>query len=244
MNHSKNVKQIEKFLFYVLGKRPDEFGILLDIDGFIKITDLARAISEEDGYRFIRDSHIREVLISSNESLFETSDDRIRAIDRSGIEKFENTIPKLLYYAVKKRTYGHILEKGIYPDHGNSHIALSSDQSMALRIGKRKDRHPVLLTIPTTIASDKGVDLSRIGENLYASRHIPASCIIGPPLEKIIGTQTKKDAPKPSPKAEITNPGSFLMKPVEGNSKKREKGDWKNSKKRLRKEKMNSWPDE
>lgn len=244
MNHSKNVKQIEKFLFYVLGKRPDEFGILLDIDGFIKITDLARAISEEDGYRFIRDSHIREVLISSSESLFETSDDRIRAIDRSGIEKFENIIPKLLYYAVKKRTYGHILEKGIYPDHGNSHIALSSDQSMALRIGKRKDNHPVIVTVPTTISINEGVDLNRIGESIYVSRHIPASCILGPPLEKIIGIQTKKEPPKSAPKPEMFSPGSFSMKPAEEKTGKREKGDWKNSKKRIRKEKRHSWPDE
>lgn len=244
MNHSKNVKQIEKFLFYVLGKRPDEFGILLDIDGFIKITDLARAISEEDGYRFIRDSHIREVLISSNESLFETSDDKIRAIDRSGIEKFENIIPKLLYYGAKKRTYGHILEKGIYPDHGNRHIALSSDQSMALRIGKRKDNHPVIVTVPTTISINEGVDLNRVGEYIYVSRHIPASCILGPPLEKIIGIQTKKEPPKSTPKPEMFSPGSFSMKPLEEKTGKREKGGWKNSKKRIRKEKKHSWPDE
>lgn len=244
MNHIKNVKQLEKFLFYVLAKRPDEFGLMLNIDGFAKITDLIKAVSEEEGFRYIRESHLKEILFSTPEPIFEISDDRIRATDRSGIEKFENTIPKLLYYAVKRKAYGHILEKGILPDHHYSHIVLSSDQNMALRIGKRKDSKPVIVTIPTSIAVAEDVDINRIGETLYISRHIPASCISGPSLEKIIGIPTKKESPKPAQKAEAFNPGSFFMKPVEENDKKNEKGDWKNSKKRLRKEKRNSWPDE
>lgn len=244
MNHTKNVKQLEKFLFYVLAKRPDEFGLMLDSGGFVKITDLIRAVSEEEGFRYIRESHLKEILFLTSESIFETSDDRIRAINRSGLEKFENILPKLLYYAVKRKAYGHILEKGIFPDHGYSHIVLSSDQNMALRIGKRKDSQPVIVTVPTTVAVTEGTDLNRIGEKLYNSRHIPASCISGPPLEKIIGTPTKKEPPKPATKAESFSPGSFSMKPVEEKTGNREKGDWKNSKKRIRKEKRHSWPDE
>jgi len=244
MNHTKNVKQLEKFLFYVLAKRPDEFGLLLDIDGFARLTDLIRAVSEEEGFRYIRESHINETLYNSSGSVFERSDDRIRAVDRSGIEKFEHIIPGQLYYAVKRKAYAHIMEKGLLPDHGHSHIILSSTRDMALRIGKRKDGQPVIVTIPTSIAMPEGVDISRIGETLYISRHVPASCISGPPVEKIIGSPARKEAKKPAQKPEAFTPGSFSMKPMDGNTGKNEKDGWKNSKKRLRKEKKNSWPDE
>ncbi len=59
MNHSKNVRQLEKFLFYVLGKRPDEFGLVPDSEGYVRTRELLRAVSEEDGYRYVRESHIK-----------------------------------------------------------------------------------------------------------------------------------------------------------------------------------------
>lgn len=244
MNHTKNIKKLEKFIFYVLGKRPDEFGLLPDSEGYISIKELVRAISEESEYRYIRESHIKEIFITSTESLFETQEYKIRAKDRSGIVIFDNEIPKILYYGVKRKSYGHVLDKGLYPNHGDLHLLLSSDRDMALRIAKRRDQKPVIITVPVTTAISEGVDLNRRGETIYISRHIPSSCISGPPLEKIIGIQQPKEATKPSSKPENFTPGSFLMKFGEETNEKRGKKDWKNSKKRLRKEKKHSWPDE
>lgn len=244
MNHLKNINKLEKFLFYILGKRPDEFGLIPDHEGYVKLNELSRAMGEEKDYRYIRESHIKEILLSSEKSLFETSDDRIRAFDRSGIEAFENVIPKILYYGVKRKAYAHILEKGIHPNHGDSHIVLSSEYEMAERIGKRRSNDPVIITVPVTTAIKEGVDINRKGETLYLSRHIPSSCISGPPAEKILGLQKAKEKQKPDPKKENFMPGSFTMKMGEEKTQKFSKEDWKNSKKRLRKEKRHSWPDE
>ena len=41
-------KQLAKFLNYVLGRRPDEFGLVTDKEGFVKIKDLIKATSEEE----------------------------------------------------------------------------------------------------------------------------------------------------------------------------------------------------
>lgn len=248
MNHSKNVRQLEKFLFYVLGKRPDEFGLLLDSEGYVKIRELVMAVSEENGYRYVRDIHIKEILLTADNSVLEIFDDRIRAVDRKGLQKFDNKIPRLLYYAVKTKAYQHTMEKGIYPDHGNMHVLLSSDQNMAVRIGKRRDNNPVTITVPTSVAAKEGVDLDRKGESLYISGYIPPSCISGPPVEKIIGKQPERDTKKKKPVKENQMAGSFIMKPLdEGDKNKnqtKDRGEWKNAKKRLRREKMTIWPDE
>lgn len=248
MNHSKNTRQLEKLLFYVLGKRPDEFGLLPDSDGYVKIRELVRAVCEEDGYRYFRDAHIKEIILTADEPVLEIFDDRIRAVDRSGLQKFDNEIPKLLFYSVKRKTYQHIMEKGLYPDHGNTHVILSSDRNMAIRIGKRRDNDPVSVAVPTSVAVKEGVDLERKGESLYISVYIPPSCISGPPVEKIIGQQPERDTKKKKPVRENQMAGSFIMKPLNEEDKNRkqtkDRGEWKNAKKRLRREKKSMWPDE
>ena len=40
MSQQRSPKQLAKFLNYVLGRRPDEFGLVMDKDGFVKIKDL------------------------------------------------------------------------------------------------------------------------------------------------------------------------------------------------------------
>ena len=51
MGIKKKHKQIAGFLSYVLGRRPDEFGLVLDEDGFITIKEFLKAVNEEDGCR-------------------------------------------------------------------------------------------------------------------------------------------------------------------------------------------------
>jgi len=65
---------------YVLGHRPDEFGLVPDAEGFVRLKDLLRALSEEPGWGYVRKSHIHEVLITCRGDAFVTEDDRIKAV--------------------------------------------------------------------------------------------------------------------------------------------------------------------
>ena len=65
------IESLSRFMVYVLGHHPDEFGLVPDLDGFIKIKELLWAIHEEEGWRYVRQSHIREVLLSKERILFE-----------------------------------------------------------------------------------------------------------------------------------------------------------------------------
>jgi putative RNA 2'-phosphotransferase len=65
---------------------------------------------------------------------------------------------------------------------GQHQVFLATTKEMALRMGRRRDIKPVLLTIQALRASEAGVTFSRQGEELYMADHIPLGYFSGPPL--------------------------------------------------------------
>ena len=47
LNH--DLKKQAKFLTYILGIRPDEFGLVPDKEGYVKIKDLSRPYTKKTG---------------------------------------------------------------------------------------------------------------------------------------------------------------------------------------------------
>ena len=45
MGRNKDLRKLSKFLEYALGRNPDEFGLVPDGDGFVRIKELAESIS-------------------------------------------------------------------------------------------------------------------------------------------------------------------------------------------------------
>jgi len=249
VNRQRQIEQFAKLSSYILGRRPDEFGLVPDSDGYIKIKEFLQAISETDGWKFIRISHINEMMMVVSDPPIEIKDTLIRARDRNHLGQYlpTDTPPKLLYIYIKKKSYPGVLENGIKPTF-HPKVICSDSQEMALRIGKRRDIQPVLLTVQVKKSLDNGVLFSHDGGLLYLAQHIPLGCFSGPPLPKEHLIDTRRDK-KPDP-VEIhkqkTQTGTFALKPpVKGKGKKYEKDDsWKKNKKRLRREKKHRWPGE
>jgi len=250
MVQQKAPEQAAKFLSYVLGRRPDEFGLVPDYDGYIKIKELLKAVSEEDGWRHIRKSHIDEIMVTLPNPPFEIRDNLIRAKDREHLRlpaPAKERLPGLLYTCVSKKAHPVILEKGILPS-SYSHVILSSDRNMAEKIGKRYDPSPVLITVHVQKSEKKGVVFLQAGEILFLAESVPADCFTAPPLPK-----EKPEVKKPEPMKERMSPnyfpGSFFMnfekeeeqkRLKEG--KKKDKIEREKDRKRARKEKK-KWQD-
>ena len=118
---------------------------------------------------------------------------------------------------------------------------------MAVRLGKRIDPEPVLLTVHTQKDGSSEVTFYRSGETLYLADSIPVQSISGPPLQKEKERPGKKDVP--GERMEGQSAGSFILEfSGEGGSpkKKGKKGKdeiaWKKDLRRLRKEKEKMWP--
>ncbi len=210
MAQQKSPKKLVKFISYVLGHKPDEFGLVLDKDGFVKIKELLKAICEEEGLRYVRRSHIDEILITLPNPSIEIKESYIRAKNRDKLPKHNlaNNLPKLLYTCVRRKAYPAVLEKGIFPS-GFSQVILSSNPDMAERIGKRKDSEPVMLTIQTHKSIEKGILFYEAGESLFLAESIHKGCFTGPPLPKQKQISIKMEIPTKKTSPEL--PGSYLV---------------------------------
>ncbi len=242
MSKQRSAKQLAKFLDYILSRRPDEFGLVADTDGFFKIKDLIKALNEEQGFKYVRRSHLDEILITLPDPPFEIADKLIRSKirDRLPPRSVAAEPPKLLYTCVRQKAYPHVSNKGIRPT-GFSHIVLSSDIDMAKRIGKRFDREPVVLHVNVQQSEIRGVVFIRTGDVLYLADYIPEGCFSGPALSKVLPKekpfpkQTKKANAQPDP----TTAGTFFIEMDEsGRAVKSASGKGKDAKADRRKKKM------
>ncbi len=239
-----NLKKQARFLIYILGLRPDEFGLVPDREGYVKIKELLKAVHEEDGWRSFRLANINEMLVSLPDPPFEINESRIRAKNTLQITKRVSPInqPKLLFTCVRPKALYTILEKGILPM-GRKHVILSPDKNMAVRIGKRIHASPALLTVNVENAIQQGTLFLQAGETLFLARNIPPGCFKAPSLPKEPRLAKSKE-PLKSKKRDKT-PGSFFpdliepVKPVEPKKmtrkQRREKDlEWKKSRKKMR----------
>ncbi len=236
---------LARFLAYVLGHRPDEFGLFPDEEGYIPIKDLLAALSEEEGWRHVRRSHIDDLLREPAGPGFEISEKAIRVAPADSnltLGPFETAVPpKLLYHAARRKGYPVILEHGLKPG-ARPFIPFSTEPDLAMRIGKRRDPEPVLITVQAARAVEKGMVFYRPQEQLFLAESLAPDFFTGPPLPKEKpATEKKKKAPPPT---EQPTPGSFFLEPDRfppsgpdpGKGKKKKKGDGPEWKRATRKE--------
>ncbi len=206
----KSPKKLAKLLDYILGRRPDEFGLVADKDGYIKIKELLKALSEEKGLSYVRRAHLDEILLTLPDPSFEISDNSIRAKSRRHLPEHIDAPhpPKLLYHCVRQKAYPHVYIKGIHPT-GYSRVILSSNLSLAQRMGRRIDRSAILLTVQVQPCLSKGVAFFNAGEALFLADFIPPGCFSGPPLPKEKPVVAKTDVSQKSESRKTA--GSFLI---------------------------------
>lgn len=205
MGNNKDVKQLEKLLSFILERRPDEFGLIPDSSGFVKIKDLLIAICEDPQWRYVRRSHIQEVFVASLQRRFDIDNDRIRALEWQDTARpvAAAVPPRLLYHCVRRSAHRAVLENGIGIS-GGPCVWLAATEQLALRIGKRRDLTPVLLTIHAQKAHAEGLLFSKLGELIYVAETIPVCYLSGP-----MPSKEKQDAKKPAKQPPVA------LKPLE-----------------------------
>jgi putative RNA 2'-phosphotransferase len=238
MSHRHQVTALSKLLTYILTHRPDEFGLVPDQAGFIPLKDLRQAVTEEEGWSYVRTSHLKEVAYGSDRAKFELADDRIRGTQPA--VPYEAAVPpQTLYYGSRRRAYPHILQQGLDPG-GKQHIPLATDPALALRIGRRRDPEPILVEIHAQRANDEGVAFYQTHPLLYLTEHVPPSYISGPPLGTLgeIAPAKKQQRPRENhqePPFVQELPGSVLLNlRMEPLSREKKGKTWKDNARRDR----------
>ena len=207
--------------------RPDEFGLVPDKEGYITIKEFIKAVNEEPNMAYVRESHIREVLLHNRDDVFEINEKKIRSIKRNftPVDKEQDRVhpPKTLYKGIKRKTYPYVLKSGLLPG-SSEHIAMTKDKDLAVRIARRLDQKPIILEIKAEVATENGIPLFLFGDFIYLTNRVPIQFISGPPLSKEL--PAKKEAIE---KEREIIPGSFILKAERDPDLKRRK----NVKKRI-----------
>ncbi len=233
----KSLKHLSKFVACILGRNLCEYGLVPDENGFVKIKELLKVISEEDGFRSVRKSDLDEIILAVSQPPFEIQDKLIRATDRKKLPEIVSALqpPKLLYTCVRKKAHRFAIENGLFPV-GHTQVVLSGNAELAMKIGRRFDGEPVLITVQVAKALEMGVAFSQMGNEIYLTETIPVGCFTAPALPKERAVINKPKAPvemvEPSP-------GSFFpdFSPKKEHKKKefqKKKKDiaWKKERKR------------
>ncbi len=236
-------------LSYVLGHRPDEFGLAPDREGFVPIKELLQGIHEEAEWRFVRRSHINEVLVGNDRRRFESDGERIRSVDRQweqdlqDLQRPAGSVPKILFTPVRQRAHPVVLEKGL-KGYGEKPVVLSPNRAMAMRRGRRRDPHPVILEILAASAAEKRIRFHPFGD-LFLCAEIPSRFIAGPPVPKEM-LERAKGQEKPSDRVEkgapSPAPGTFTLDPSRDpdpfrKAKGKKRKGWKEDARKIRKRK-------
>jgi len=210
----KNIRRVvnlSRLMSYMLGARPDEFGLVPDIHGYVPVKELLKAIREEPGSGYVGESHVREVLLHDTDAVFEMSGNRIRSRNRTFApldkERQCDAPSKILFKGVKRKAYPFILRAGLLRG-SQEHIVLTADKDLAVRIARRSEQDPIMLEIRAEAAYENGIAFYPFGESLYLTDEIPVQFISGPPLPK---ERQPKEEPHRAGKEIAT--GSFVLTP-------------------------------
>jgi putative RNA 2'-phosphotransferase len=238
MNLPRQLETLAKMLAYILGHRPDEFGLVLDADGFVALKQLQQALIHEPGWGFVRRHHLDQVVSLLQPPAFEVTEDKIRCLQPGPLppRRPGEPPPALLFLAIPARAHERVWQEGLKAPFGQE-LLLARTKETALKLGKRRAPAPILVTIQAQAAAKAGSEFAGYGEELFLAQSISRDFL------QLPAPQIQEQKPK-VPKAAPTppTPGSFLIdwsqptgKPPRPRGKKAEPA-WKAGTRALRKQ--------
>jgi putative RNA 2'-phosphotransferase len=235
----RQLEGLARMLTYILGHRPDEFGLVLSEEGFVPIKHLLQVLSGEPGWGFVRRHHLDQVVGLLSPPAFEMAGEEIRALTPAHLRRPPGEPPPtLLYTAIPPKAHLRVWEEGLKPP-PERELVLSTTKEAALKLGRRRSPDPILVTVQAQAAARRGLAFTGYGEGLYLAPALPRDLLQLPPPP-----QTPEKPKEEKPRAAAPTPGSFfpdlpgmLPPPARLRGKgKRDEPDWKAGARALRKE--------
>ena len=239
----RQLEDLAKMLPYVLCHRPDEFGLVLDAEGFVTVKQLLQALAGEPGLSHLRRHHLEQLAGLLQPPRFEMAEDRIRGLipEPANLRRPGEAPPALLYTTITPKAHEPVFESGLKAPTGQE-LLLARTKELALKLGRRRSPDPVLVTVQAQAAAKGGVAFENYGEELSLSREIPRQFVqLAPPPPKPQKPEKPKPGkaapPQPLPGTVVLDLPEFLSKPTRPRSKDK-KGEpaWKSGTRALRRD--------
>ncbi|MBP8646706.1 MAG: hypothetical protein KBH99_11390 [Syntrophobacteraceae bacterium] len=213
-------KTLAKTLTYLAYTAPGEFGLFWNPDGTMPWKELYWALQEDEGLRFVRESHLKELRLLGIDMPFVLEKSILRLKDEILPPRYPletNLLPRKLYAACRPKQIPAIRQKGL-PTSSRPFLPLPMDRELALRMGRRRYPDSLVLEIVTDEAVGENTLFHRADHGLYLARAIPP-CLIHFPLlrrEDFSKPNSKKRTPAgKTSSAPSTTPGSYFLTAVD-----------------------------
>ncbi|HFB83619.1 MAG TPA: hypothetical protein ENJ72_02395 [Thermodesulfatator sp.] len=240
----REIKRLEKLVFYALAHRPDEFALFPDEEGFYSIKELAQAIAEEPGWGHVRQKTLRDLFVFWCPERFEFLEERVRA--RAEKDLPEPSLvdpPPVLYAVIRERAWPHVSKRGLSPAKGRF-VRLYASRDLAERAKRRLGPRAIILEVQAREAAASGPPFWVLKELVYLCEWIDPQFLKGPPLTpEMLEAQRKRRQKKEKkeekaslgPPAAHLLPGSTTLRPpVEKRKGKKKDPSWKQERRRRR----------
>jgi len=134
------LENLARMLTYILCHRPDEFGLVLDEEGFIPLKQLLAALAGEPGWTHVRRQQVEQVAALWQPPAFEIAGDRIRGLVPGPAQLRRppgEAPPALLHVGIPPKAHAAVAERGLKPPPGKE-LVLAGDPQTALKLARRR----------------------------------------------------------------------------------------------------------
>ena len=137
---NKEDMRISKFISLILRHKPEEIGLKLDRDGYIKTSDLISGLNRK-GYK-VTITDIERIVDEDNKQRYSFNDDKSKIKANQGhsitvdLELQAIEQPKVLYHGTATRFSDSICKEGIKKQ-ARQYVHLSADVETAEKVGRR-----------------------------------------------------------------------------------------------------------
>ncbi|WP_369745151.1 RNA 2'-phosphotransferase [Paenarthrobacter sp. AMU7] len=172
---------MSKAVSRALRHEPWLFELELDEHGWTSADNLLEALRKEvPEWSDLTLTDLQMMIDSAAKPRHEIQGDRIRAFyghsTQGAITLAAATPPAELFHGTSPESIGSIFSGGLQPM-SRQYVHMSADAETAVRVGNRKSKHPVILTIDTVAALASDIAFYRGSGSVWLAKDVPAEFI-------------------------------------------------------------------
>lgn len=173
----RTATRLSKFLSLVLRHRPDDYGLVMDDQGFVDFDSLIDVLVAEDIVAETAEDDVMELVEGSERRRFQVVGNRIRALyghsSRVRLNYPPDEPPEVLWHGTTPEHAARVRDEGLEPA-GRAFVHLSSTEDEAYAVGGRHADSPVLVRVDTRAAREHGLTFHRATELIWLCPTLPA----------------------------------------------------------------------
>jgi putative RNA 2'-phosphotransferase len=173
--------RLSKAVSRALRHEPWLFELELDEHGWTSTDGLLEALRREiPEWSDLELADLQMMIDFTAKPRHEIQGQRIRALyghsTPGAIALVPATPPAELFHGTAPESIESIFSGGLQPM-SRQYVHMSADAETAVRVGSRKSKHPVILTIDTVAALASDVTFYRGSDMVWLARHVPAEFV-------------------------------------------------------------------